>query len=54
MCEKSFFSSSERDAHGRTSSAGEWVPSGIGFIGVSSVPSGKIPFSIIRGSTHSR
>ena len=51
---KSFFSSSESVSHGRTSSSGEYVPSGIGFISVSSVPSGRIPFSIIRGSTHSR
>ena len=54
MRAKSFFSSSDSESHGRTSSAGEWVPSGIGFIGVSSVPSGRMPFSIIRGSTHSR
>ena len=35
-------------------SAGLVVPSGIGLIGVSSVSSGRMPFSIMRGSTHSR
>ena len=50
----SAFSSADSESHGRTSSPGEWVPSGIGFIGVSSVPSGRMPFSIIRGRTHSR
>ena len=34
-------------------SSGENVPSGIGFTG-ELVPSGMIPRSIIRGSTHSR
>ncbi len=48
------FSASFSSAHGRTRSVGVNVPSGIGFIGVSSVPSGRMPRSIIRGSTHSR
>ena len=54
MRANSFFSSAESESHGRTSSSGEYVPSGIGFIGDSSVPSGRMPFSIMRGSTHSR
>jgi arylsulfatase A-like enzyme len=48
------FSASLSSAHGRTRSVGVNVPSAIGFIGVSSGPSGRIPRSIIRGSTHSR
>ena len=50
----SAFSSSDSVSHGRTASPGPNVPSGIGLIGVSSVPSGRIPRSIMRGSTHSR
>ena len=38
----------------RTLSASGSTPSGSGLIGVSSVPSGRIPRSIIRASTHSR
>ena len=48
------FSSSDSESHGRTTSLGLNVPSGIGFSGVSSVPAGMMPFSIIRSSTHSR
>jgi hypothetical protein len=48
------FSASLSSAQGRTRSVGVNVPSGIGLIGVSSVPSGRIPRSIMRGSTHSR
>jgi hypothetical protein len=52
--ENSRFSSSDRLSQGRTASPLVKVPSGMGLIGVSSVPSGRIPRSIIRGSTHSR
>jgi hypothetical protein len=54
MRENSRFSSSERVSQGRTESPSLKVPGVIGLIGVSSVPSGRIPRSIIRGSTHSR
>ena len=54
MRANSRFSSSDSESHGRTSSFGEYVPSGIGLIGVSSVSGGMMPFSIIRASTHSR
>ena len=54
MREKSAFSSALSEAHGRTMSSGENVPSGMGLTSVSSVPSGRMPRSIIRGSTHSR
>ena len=54
MRANSAFSSSLNEAHGRTMSRGENVPSGMGFTSVSSVPSGRMPRSIIRGSTHSR
>ncbi|MNL63162.1 hypothetical protein D3C87_1872600 [compost metagenome] len=48
------FCSSDSVSHGSTSSVCENVPSGIGFSGVSSVSSGRMPFSFIRSSTHSR
>jgi hypothetical protein len=54
MRENSRFSSSESVSHGRTESTGEYVPSVIGLSRVSSVPSGRIPFSIMRASAHSR
>ena len=54
MREKSRFSSSESASHGRIESPSLNVPGVIGLVGVSSVPSGRIPFSIIRASTHSR
>ena len=54
MRANSRFSSSESVSHGRTSSSGLCVPSGIGLIGVRSVPSGRTPFSIMRASAHSR
>jgi hypothetical protein len=54
MWENSRFSSSDRVSQGRTESPGSKVPGVIGLIGVSSVPSGRIPRSIIRGSTHAR
>jgi hypothetical protein len=50
----SFFSSADSESHGRTRSRGLNVPSVIGFMGDSSVPSGRMPRSTIRGSTHSR
>jgi hypothetical protein len=54
MREKRRFSSSESVSHGRTRSPSPKVPSVIGLSAVSSVPSGRIPRSIMRGSTHSR
>jgi hypothetical protein len=48
------FSSSDSESQGRTTSLGLNVPSGIGFRGVSSVPSGMMPFSTMRPRTHSR
>ena len=63
--EKPAYTSAMR-ANSRFSSSFERVPrahavagalatsSGIGLSGVSSVPSGMMPFSIIRASTHSR
>ena len=54
MRENSRFSSSDSVSQGRTESPSLKVPGGIGLIGVSSVPSGRMPRSIIRGSTHSR
>ena len=54
MREKSRFSSSLSVSHGRTESPSLNVPGVIGLIGVSSVPSGRMPRSIIRGRTHSR
>ncbi len=50
----SFFSSSFRVSHGRTWSPGFATSSGIGFSGVSAVPSGTMPFVTISASTHSR
>jgi hypothetical protein len=50
----SAFSSSDSSSQGRTLSPSLKVPGVIGLISVSSVPSGRIPRSIIRGSTHSR
>jgi hypothetical protein len=52
--ENSRFSSSFSDSQGRTASAGEKVPSGNGLNGVRSVPSGRIPRSIIRARTQCR
>jgi hypothetical protein len=52
--EYSRFSSTDSESHGRTESPSAKVPGGIGLIGVSSVPTGRMPRSIIRGSTHSR
>jgi hypothetical protein len=52
--ENSRFSSSESVSHGRTASPGAAWSGLIGLIGVSSVPSGRMPRSTIRGSTHSR
>jgi len=54
MRENSRFSSSLRVSQGRTASPSLKVPGVIGLIGVSSVPSGRILRSTIRGSTHSR
>jgi hypothetical protein len=54
MREKSRFSSSESVSQGRTESPSLKVPGVIGLIGVSPVPSGRIPRSIIRGSTYWR
>ena len=54
MRENSAFSSADSESHGRTASPAPNVPGGIGLSGVSSVPSGRMPFSIIRGRTHSR
>jgi hypothetical protein len=54
MRENRRFSSSDSVSQGRTASDGEYVPSGMGLSGVSSVPSGRTPFSIMRGRTHSR
>lgn len=54
MRENIAFSSSFSESQGRTSSVCEKVPSGIGLSAVSSVPSGTMPFSIIRARTHSR
>ena len=48
------FSSSFSVSHGRMESPSLNVPGVIGLIGVSSVPSGRMPRSIMRGSTHSR
>ena len=53
--ENSFFSSALSVSHGRTMSPGvSATSSGSGLIGVSCVPFGRMPFSIMRGSTHSR
>ena len=52
--ENSFFSSALSDSQGRTMSAAFATSAGSGLSGVSSVPFGRMPFSIIRGSTHSR
>ena len=51
---KSLFSSSDRVSHGRTWSDGWAASPGSGLISVRPVPSGRIPRSTIRGSTHSR
>ena len=48
------FSSADSVFHGRTLSPSIKVPSDIGLIGVSAVSFGRMPFSIIRASTHSR
>ena len=54
MRENSFFSSAFSVFHGRTSSAGFACDSGSGLIGVSFVPFGRTPFSIMRASTQVR
>jgi hypothetical protein len=54
MRENSRRSSSDSESQGRTASPLVKVPSGMGLIAVSSVPSGRIPRSTIRGRTHSR
>src|SRR5262245_23733702 len=52
----SFFSSAFNVFHGRTASPGTLAATsaGCGLIGVMAVPLGMMPFSIIRGRTHSR
>jgi hypothetical protein len=52
--ENSFFSSALSEAQGRTMSDGLDTSEGSGLSGVSAVPFGRMPFSIIRGSTVSR
>ena len=54
MRENSRFSSSVSVSQGRTASPSLKVPGVIGLIEVSSVPSGRMPRSTIRGSTHAR
>src|SRR5262245_36800645 len=50
----SLFSSELSESHGRTASSGLATSLGIGLHGVSCVPRGSTPRSIIRASTHVR